>query len=231
MKKLTILSIFCLSIVKIYSQDYSIGINIPSIALFNLSVIGEKYITEKTSLNIGLTLRPQLPLKKETYYNNLKGIAVTPEYRFYLKGFDKSGIFLGGYLRYQKFSAGSLYSGEDYWSGLTINQYNQIFHTEQGIGLTLGYRIAGEKYTIDFFLGPRMSTHLLEVRSYHMPHESDINYSGNFEDVFGFSMPGFKTVSVKTYTNYDKISIPGTFPAIRIGFTYNHFFESKKNKG
>lgn len=227
-KKILTLILIVSLVLKIYPQKYTVGYNLPALAMMNFSVIGESFINENSSVLLGLGLRPRLGINESNYYSNLKAISITPEYRHYFNRINSSGFFLGPYLRFQDLSFGSLYETNDYWSGITINTYDGFYIQELGIGLTLGFRMMLDNFCIDIFAGPRISKYYIELRQYHLPNETSYFFSGSSEDIFGRSIPGLGDVYFETTTYYDKITASPIWPGLRLGFSLNYFLKYSK---
>ncbi len=228
MKRILLSFILISFYLAVYCQKYSVGINLLSIPMSNLSINGETYLTKNSSLNLNLAFRPRLPFNDNSYYNNINGISITPSYRYYFKTSFNNSLFLGPYLRFQKYSTGTYYEGYDSWSGLTINKYYGIYLEEIGLGLNVGYRLYRDSYSLDFFIGPRFSKYLAEVRFYHLPNETKADFTLKFDELYDYSIPGASDVRVQLLNNYEKRTFSVKIPSLLIGFTFNYFL--KKNK-
>src|ERR1035437_2716793 len=102
MKKILLLSLFCLVLSNAWSQTEEknvIKFNPLSALLGTGSVFYEHKIDDKHSWQLGVAY---MGLKLD----NIKysGLAITPEYRIYIKKNALSGLYLGPYLRYQNYT-------------------------------------------------------------------------------------------------------------------------------
>ena len=222
--------IFILSYSISWSQKYSVGINIPSLALLNMSFDGGVYFSKKSSITIGLAIRPKIPINDQSIFFNLRGISITPSYHYYFKSAYSNSLFIGPYFKFQKYSTGVYYEGFDDWSGLTINKYSGLKIEGLGLGLLVGYRFYKNNYSFDFFIGPRMSKYLVEVKDYHLPNETYADYTVEFNEAYDLNLSGAGDVHILFTTYYEKRNFPVSIPGVLLGFSFNYFINIKNKQ-
>jgi len=140
MKKILLLSLFCLVLSNAWSQTEEknvIKFNPLSALLGTGSVFYEHKIDDKHSWQLGVAY---MGLKLD----NIKysGLAITPEYRIYIKKNALSGVYLGPYLRYQNYT-------------LKTTDTDKGSYTSFGGGVVFGRQwIYGSGLVFDLFAGP-----------------------------------------------------------------------------
>jgi len=170
-----------------------IKINTVAIAFNNGSLIYERALAPRVSVNIGAGYKyaGELPKmlasednKVQLHLNKITGFSVTPELRYYLKACDSrllDGFYMGLYFRHTNYSTSAEF---DYFPENDVMQQfsANATLTEYGGGITLGYQILiWERLAIDFlFFGPRYSVN-------HIGYQFDSNVSEEFlNDLSGY---------------------------------------------
>lgn len=210
MKKLVILFILASFITSpLFSQDTDLekylrrreGIKYPNIIKINtlaipfnnISLIYERGLIPRLSFLIGAGYKysgdaPKIfgteDEKLKIKLGKIKGYAITPELRYYLKTCNArflDGFYLGVYFRHTHYSTTAEF---DYFPEGYEMQFHKanIVMNEYGAGLSIGYQLMlWERLSIDFmFFGPRYS-------NYHMGYEFDKNVSQEFlDDLSGY---------------------------------------------
>lgn len=230
MKQFIVIILIILSYSLSWSQKYSVGINIPSLAILNLSLNGEIYLSKKSSINIGFAIKPKIPINDQSFFFNSKGISFTPSYHYYFRSAYSNSLFVGPYIKFQKYSTGAYYKEFDDWSGLYINKYTGIYFEGIGLGLLAGYRFFRENYTFDVFIGPRISKYMVEARYYRLPNETKADYTVEFDKAYNLNLQGAGDVRIQFTTYYEKRTFPVSMPGVLLGFSFNYFINSKKKQ-
>lgn len=165
-----------------------IKINSLSIIFKNASLVYERALAPRFSLNIGGGYKYAGGLPKmfnsednvlQFSINRITGFTVTPELRYYLRACDSrllDGFYAGIYFRYTRYTSDAQFN---YYPDSTSPQFykaNAVL-TEVGGGITLGYQLLlWERLSIDFlFFGPRYSF-------YNIGYEFDSGVSQEFLD-------------------------------------------------
>jgi hypothetical protein len=140
MKKVLLLVILCSIIGKGWSQSEEknvFKVNPLSALLGTGSLFYEHKIDDQHSWQIGLAYMG-LKISDITY----SGLAITPEYRFYLKSKALSGVYIGPYLRYQTYT-------------LKTTEGDEGNYTSFGTGVLFGrQKIFKSGFVLDMFAGP-----------------------------------------------------------------------------
>lgn len=164
------------------AQTNAIKINPISLALTTVNLSFEHKVSDKASFQIGA-------FYTVLNYSNVlggnrtdfSGFGITPEFRFYVVGKPRQGLFLGPYLRYQNLNATA--SGNDNFGNSAF--YEATLNTFGG-GVNLGYQwVFGGRFVLEPFLRIGFNS-------------GSINYSGsaarknfNFDAFYGASvLPG-----------------------------------------
>lgn len=153
----------------------------------NLSLIYERGIMPRVSVGLGIGYKYQGTVPSilevnssiiEVDFEDIKGISITPEARYYLRNCDGGkleGFYTGLYMRYTGYDTSSDFEyrpendpAESYNTDLTMREF--------GMGIQLGYQmIIKERFSIDFLiLGPRFSR-------YKLSYEFDQPISNSFK--------------------------------------------------
>lgn len=170
-----------------------VKINTLALPFSNISLSYERAIKPRLSAGIGLGYKyggtePRLFSSNDSEISvnidNIHGLSITPEARYYLKSCDYGkleGFYAGLYLRYTGYSSAA------YFDYLPLDRppeyYNaDISMKEYGVGIQLGYQmLLWERFSIDLILvGPRFS-------SYHFGYEFNEEPSDEFlNDLSGY---------------------------------------------
>ncbi|MEQ9300121.1 MAG: DUF3575 domain-containing protein [Cyclobacteriaceae bacterium] len=156
--------------VKQFRYPNIIKLNSFALAFSNISLIYEKGIVPRVSAGIGVaykhsgTIPSLLAIESSTFnssFDQITGVAITPEVRYYLRACDPGkleGFYTGVYFRYQDFNTTASFEYTPVSSPIE-NYFSDVSLTEFGVGIQLGYQmIIKERFSIDFlFIGPRVS--------------------------------------------------------------------------
>lgn len=147
-----------------------IKLNSLSLPLSNLSITYERGIKPRLSAQIGVNYKvggrsPKLlsvnDATIEVGRNQITGVAISPEVRYYLRGCDYTkldGFYVGGYFRYTRYTTALDFAynpspavSDEFRADLRLQEY--------GLGIQLGYQmLIKDRFAIDFmFFGPRYS--------------------------------------------------------------------------
>lgn len=150
MKKVLLLAIFCSIFGRAWSQseENSVFKANPLSALFGTgSLFYEQKIDDKHSWQFGLAY---MGLRLDNVHYS--GIALTPEYRIYIKKKALSGVYVGPFLRYQNYSLRSDSDEESY--------------TSFGGGVLIGrQKIYSSGFVLDMFAGPAFNSGKIKYNS------------------------------------------------------------------
>ena len=141
MKKALLLVLFCMILGSGWSQSEEknvIKLN-PLGALFGSgSVFYEHKIDDKHSWQLGIAY---MGLRIDA--THFSGLAITPEYRIYIKKRALSGVYIGPYLRYQNYS-------------VRTSDTDKGNYTSYGAGVLIGRQwVYKSGFVLDLFAGPR----------------------------------------------------------------------------
>ena len=131
-----------LATTKSFAQENNIKLNMlsPLIRVFNVSY--ERKVADDASLQVGIGLLDNNSIFSDT---QIKGVSITPEYRFYLSESHESldGFYVAPFLRYQNYTA----TDDDIING-------ELKLTRYGLGVIAGYQwIFKERVSLDVFGG------------------------------------------------------------------------------
>jgi len=234
MRKSVIVLILLLQMSLMVSAQYSaLKINMPSLALRNLSGIVEIGLNEKVSLNLGASyLIPYRNLKVDAglagFRSANSGFSITPELRFYLSEStpEGSGFYMGPYLRYSHYQAE--FEGSYYDASLQQDADVAVKTSigEFGAGLQIGYQfLLEEHFIIDLMIfGPRLSRY-----KFNAVLDADLGATEAF-DALGIpqldetGIFGFGSYKLKVSENQAELSLPLYFPTIRFGLALGYKF-------
>ena len=111
----------------------------------------ERKLNEKSTAQLGFGFTSYTPDDV-----SLKGIFLTPEYRFYLSGEAMNGFYVGPYVRYQNLKLEDKTPGSE--GKATLNTF--------GGGLVVGRQwLFSDRITLDIFAGPNYSAGDVKVKS------------------------------------------------------------------
>lgn len=159
-----ILILFSILHLSVYAQSFKLALNLPSLAVNNISLQGEYVIKDNISASLGVAYNyPKGTFFGNTdnlknYRKNIRGIRFTPEFRFYPGKQAPKGFYIGPYVRYMNY--GTYWPGQIKRDSIVFVDYTaRLRLTEIGIGGQLGYQfLIKEKLSIDLMIfGPRYS--------------------------------------------------------------------------
>ena len=154
MKKILLLALFCLVLSNAWSQTEEkniIKFNPLSALVGTGSVFYEHKIDDKHSWQLGVAY---MGLKIDNV--KFSGLAITPEYRIYLRKNALSGVYLGPYLRYQNYALKDT-EPTDTFTGT---------YSSFGGGCVFGRQwIYRSGLVFDLFAGPSFNSGKIEVTS------------------------------------------------------------------
>ena len=113
------------------AQTSALKLNLLSLPVKTASLFYEHKTNDMASFQIGAAY---------TSYSvsdtKFSGIAITPEYRFYITGEALQGFFIGPYLRYQNYNL----SSTDFYYGSGTTSTSEAKLSTFGGGINLGYQ-------------------------------------------------------------------------------------------
>jgi len=223
MKYLKLVFIFVLVLLMtdaVFAQKNVVRLGLGGLGYRNINLDFERALKENQaiSLNLGILIPRTIPSALvedvELDFNDLKGISIAPEYRFYT-GSKKAlnGFYIAPYLKYSSYgiSASGSYDG-------TYGDVSAKFSTLGG-GMQLGTQwLINDRVSIDWsFFGIGLNRNTLSMRFETNDNEVDFE---NIEDDMRAGLddlPNFITKSIKTESgsDYAKIKAPVFLPAFR----------------
>jgi len=208
--------------------DGSISLNCPALLLTNISLKGEYAINEKMTINLGISYKAPFKIltssssSDSSIFLNIQRFTITPEIRFYPKGFLNNSIFYGIYLRYNILLTQYYTKGLDYLSGLTIDEYYMQKIYGPSIGLLAGYKINFKNYFIEAFGGIGLAYNTYYEKLYFMSKYAE--YTEVFDPKENINYPllfkGTQTVKDNNMITKFPFIIPALRFGINIGFYY-----------
>jgi hypothetical protein len=176
MKKVTLLFFMFVAVMmasnSVMAQKQNvIKLNPLSLALGNISVSYERFLSEKTSLQ----LHGAYWLGGSIGDTKWNGMTVTPEFRYYVSDNERpKGFYLAPFGKYQSFTAKS--KEADYKASI-----NRI-----GGGAAFGYQFLFGSVTWDTFLGPQYLSNTVKYSGEGSQDQVNIDrFAGNFGLRFG----------------------------------------------
>lgn len=181
------------SIEKVLDYQYkNIGkISTLALAFENISLTYERAILPgmTVSLNAGYKGRTEIPnlfgfdsLRISVSSDGIKGLSLTPEFRYYLKSCENqvpNGFYAAFYVRYINYKSMISFNYFPDYPDFSNSQHikSDISFIDFGVGFMLGYQLTiKQRFLVDFIIiGPRQSW-------ITMKHEFDTSVSDEFLD-------------------------------------------------
>ncbi|MFM6954890.1 MAG: DUF3575 domain-containing protein [Sphingobacteriaceae bacterium] len=138
MKKYLPFFIFILFSTTVSAQEVKNVVKINPLSAFYriASVFYERALSEKTSVQLGIAF--SAAKFEDTKYS---GLALTPEYRFYLKKQAPRGVYLAPFVKYQRYT--------------TSDNVDKGTYKSFGGGFMLGHQwVYKSSFVLDLFIGP-----------------------------------------------------------------------------
>lgn len=218
-----------ISIGTITYQQNIVKLNLTSVLFHNISLQYERILTPKLSVAMGLRIMPKsnLPFRStvaEVWDNEatsiffkgteVGGLAITPEFRYYLGSGNGKGFYMAPFLRYEHSNLHVDYElGNDISLKTTIPLIGKI--NTLGVGIMLGSQFnLGQHITLDWWiLGPYYTSNKLNLEANNLNLNDDQTQAIQYDlDSIDFAWLKLDTKVTNTQV---EASAKGSFGAIR----------------